>query len=62
MLLAQLSQHTPMFKKMMGEETEPSHAIPAAPSQRGISKQAASDILGVDVTAQPDDLRMAHKR
>jgi hypothetical protein len=51
-----------MFKKMMGEETEPSHAIPAAPSQRGISKQAASDILGVDVTAQPDDIRMAHKR
>jgi hypothetical protein len=60
--VAQLSQYAPMFKKMMGEETEPSQAGSVASNQQGMSKQAAADILGVDVTAQPDDVRMAHKR
>lgn len=60
--VAQLSQYAPMFKKMMGEEAEQSHAGAAGASQHDMSKQAAADVLGVDVNAKPDDIRMAHKR
>ncbi|MGK0375362.1 MAG: flagellar biosynthesis component FlhA [Arenicella sp.] len=60
--LAQFSQYMPMFKKMMGDEPEPSQAGSLASSKQGMTKQAAADILGIDVLAQPDDVRMAHKR
>jgi hypothetical protein len=60
--VAQLSQYAPMFKKMMGEEAEPAQTGSVASSQQGMSRQAAADILGVDVNAEHDDVRMAHKR
>jgi hypothetical protein len=60
--VAQFSQYLPMFKKMMGDKAEPSQASSGVSPQSGMSRQAAADILGIDVSAQPDDIRLAHKR
>jgi flagellar biosynthesis component FlhA len=59
---AQFAQYIPMFKKMMGDEPAASQAGSVATAPNGMSKQQAADILGVDLSAQSDDVRMAHKR
>ncbi|MFT6725558.1 MAG: hypothetical protein ACJARN_002428 [Arenicella sp.] len=60
--VAQFAQYLPMFKKMMGEEPAASQAGPVATTEKGMSRQQAADILAVDIDAEYDDVRMAHKR
>ena len=59
---AQFAQYMPLFKKVMGDETEPSQAGSVAAADQGMTKQDAADILGIDAEAVPEDIRMAHKR
>lgn len=60
--VAQVGQFAPLFKKIFGE------AQAGQSSQRGqayngsMSRQQAADILGVDINASAEEIRMAHKK
>lgn len=60
--VAQFAQYAPLFKKMMGEEPKAPPSGSVAAAGLGMSKQDAADILGVDLSTEPEDVRMAHKR
>ncbi len=58
---SQLAPYFPMFKKFFGE------APNAQPSNQGLdlnnmSRQQAADVLGVDIQAPIDDIKLAHKK
>lgn len=58
---AQLAQYAPIFKKIFGnEEMASGRQTPAA--QEAISRQDAADILGLDASASPEEIRAAHKK
>lgn len=54
---AQFAQYIPLFKKLMGEETQQ----PVA-SKSDMTRQEAADILGVDVNSGAEEIRQAHKK
>lgn len=63
--LAQLAQFAPIIKKIFGD----AHAAPnkepnqgAAVNTNNMTRQQAADLLGIEVNASDDDIRMAHKR
>lgn len=60
--VAQFAQFLPMFKKIMGDESESAQNSSVANAEQGMSKQDAADILGIDPNAPVDDIRLAHKR
>jgi len=65
--VAQFAQYAPLFKKMMGEETESatqgkSEQNSVAASSQGMTKGEAADILGVSRDAPAEVVRLAHKR
>ncbi len=60
--VAQFAQYIPLFKKLLGDEEAPSQSGSVAATKKGMSRQEAADILGVDINSDADDVRTAHKR
>lgn len=61
--VAQFAQYIPLFKKLFGHEPPGAAGSQGgAPTTSQMSKQDAADILGVDVSASPEEIRMAHKK
>ena len=65
--VAQFAQYAPIIKKVMGEQGEEpaqanSNQQTMSTNNSGMSKQQAADILGLDINANQDDIRTAHKR
>ncbi len=58
----QLAQYFPIFKKLAGEFKQDEQPGQQAPVVNDMSRQQAADILGVDATATPEEVRVAHKR
>jgi hypothetical protein len=58
--VAQFAQYVPLFKKLFGEPDSPPSQ--GAATQTAMSKQEAADILGVEVSASKEEVRMAHKK
>lgn len=59
---AQLAQYVPMFKKIFGEERMANNgAGHSSMPQSTMSQQDAADILGVEPSASPEEVRAAHK-
>ena len=58
--VAQFAQYVPFIKKLFGEPDSPPSQ--GAATQTAMSKQHAADILGVDVNASNEEVRMAHKK
>lgn len=60
---AQFAQYIPLFKKIFGEQgSVGSTGSPGSRSATQMTRQEAADILGVDVTASPEEVRVAHKK
>ncbi len=59
--VAQFVQYVPLFKKMMGDEPDYAQAEPVVAAGE-MSKREAADLLGVEVTTEAEEVRMAHKR
>lgn len=57
--VAQFAQYMPIFKKIFGDDAI---ASPSAPTNGKMTKQEAADLLGVEVTANHDEVRLAHKK
>jgi len=57
--VAQFAQYVPLFKKLFGDQA--SAAPPNAPPKAAMTRQEAAGILGVDINASTDEIRMAHK-
>lgn len=59
--VAQFAQYVPMFKKLFGQQDQ---QMPpnAAPANQQMTREQAADILGVDVNASNEDVRLAHKK
>ena len=58
--VAQLAQYVPIFKKIFDDVQAKE---PPANNQNGtMSKQEAADLLGVDINASPEEIRLAHKK
>ena len=60
--IAQLAQFIPLFKKIIGDDGGSAQSGSVASTMENMSKQEAADILGVSENAEPDDIRVAHKR
>ena len=58
--LVQIAQYIPLFKEMFGEKK--STSAPPATKQSQMTRAEAADILGIDVNATEDDIRLAHKK
>lgn len=60
----QFVPYVPLFKKMMGDERaqkeRSSNSVPNSSSS--MSRQDAADILGLDIDANKDEIKIAHKR
>lgn len=60
---AQFAQYIPMFKKIFGEDSAAANTDSSvSPPGLNMSCQEAADILGVEIDATRDDIRMAHKK
>lgn len=59
--VAQFAQYIPLFKKLFGQQDQQAQPN-AAPVSQQMSRQDAADILGVDLNASSEDVRMAHKK
>lgn len=61
--VAQFAQYIPMAKKIFGDaNAQPSSAGNTSPSNQIMTRQEAADILGIDVNASQEEVRMAHKK
>jgi len=61
---AQLLPYIAMFKKLMGSgtgEAKSNSSVSSSP-RSAMSKEEAADILGVDVAASSEEVRLAHKK
>jgi len=59
--IAQFAQYIPLFKKLFGQQ-ETQVPPSSAPANQTMSRQDAADILGVDINANKDEVRLAHKK
>jgi len=59
--LAQFAQYIPLFHKIFGK-SNPSSPGQAPASQQTMNRQDAADILGIDVNASEEEVRIAHKK
>lgn len=57
--VAQFAQYAPMFKKIFGEDAV---ASPGRTPSSDMTKQDAADLLGVEITASKEEIRLAHKK
>ncbi len=60
--VAQFAQYVPLFKKIFDDVQAKQPPGQQAPTQHSMTRQEAADLLGVDVDAAPDEIRMAHKK
>ena len=59
----QFAQYIPLFKKLFGDQAQANQSSgQAAANSQNMTRQQAADILGVDVNASTDEIRMAHKK
>lgn len=54
---AQLAQYIPLFKKFMGQQEQ----APVAQNSE-MTRQEAADILGIELNASAEEVRLAHKK
>lgn len=59
--LAQFAQYIPLFQKLFGK-TESNSPNQAPAKTHAMSRQDAADILGIDVKASEEEVRLAHKK
>ncbi len=60
---AQFVQYVPLFKKIYDDlNGNTAQTGSAAPQNQTMSRQDAADLLGVDVNASADEVRLAHKK
>lgn len=59
--IAQFAPYVPLFKKFFDEQTA-NGAKGNSPTVTSMSRQEAADILGVDINASEEEVRMAHKK
>ena len=57
--VAQLAQYVPLFKKIFDDVQ--AKQTPTGAS-RSMTRQDAADLLGVDINASPEEIRLAHKK
>ncbi len=60
--VAQFAQYIPLFKQIFGDANAQQPPSENMPANRTMSRQDAADILGIDVNASQEDIRMAHKK
>ena len=60
--VAQFAQYLPLFKQVFGKKRDNSHSTSNVPAQHVMSRQDAADILGLDINASAEDIRMTHKK
>lgn len=61
--IVQLASFLPMFKKLFGQSQQNgSDNQRSTAAQTSMSKQHAAEILGVEVDASPEQVKLAHKR
>lgn len=61
--VAQFAQYIPMARKIFGDaNAQTNSASQNAPTNNTMTRQQAADILGVDVDANQDEIRLAHKK
>jgi len=61
--VAQFAQYIPLFKKLFGDaQARQPGAGQAAPSTNSMTRQEAADILGIDINASDEEVRLAHKK
>ena len=60
--VAQFAQYIPLFKKIFGDSNHQQPPTGNTPSNQNMSRQDAADILGVDVNAEQEEIRLAHKK
>ena len=56
--IAQFVQYIPLVQKLFGK----GNSSASSPNNATMSRQQAADILGVDVNASADEVKMAHKK
>jgi len=61
--VVQLAQYIPIFKKIFGDAqaAQPGSGQQASVNQN-MDRQQAADILGVEINASEDEIRLAHKK
>lgn len=60
---AQLVQYVPMFKKIYDDlNGSTAQTADSVPSKQGMSREDAADVLGVNVNASSEEVRIAHKK
>ena len=60
--VAQIAQFAPLFKKIFGEAQAGESNQAGASYHSSMSRQDAADILGVDINASDEEIRIAHKK
>lgn len=60
--VAQFAQYIPLFKKIFGDASAQQPPAGNTPANLSMSRQEAADILGVDINAEQDEIRLAHKK
>lgn len=60
--VAQFAQYVPLFKKLFGDANAQQPPSGSSPINQTMSRQDAADILGVDISANQDEIRNAHKK
>lgn len=61
--VAQIVQYIPLFKKIFSEaQTGYSDTAQQVAGNHAMSRQQAADILGVDINASHEEIRLAHKK
>ena len=60
--IAKFAQFIPLFKNIFGNASAQQPPTGSPPSSQSMSRQGAADILGIDVNASQEEIRMAHKK
>lgn len=58
----QLAQYVPFLKKIFTDAQAQQRPGTGPSAKHGMTRQQAADILGVDINASPEEIRLAHKK
>lgn len=58
----QVAQYIPILKKLFGEAKAANNSDSGPIPGAEMTRQQAAELLGVDINASPEEVRMAHKR
>ena len=59
---AQFAQYIPLFKQIFGDAKAQQPPSGSSPANQAMSRQDAADILGIDINASQEEVRLAHKK